>query len=107
MIDTTKSKLKYSEKCDLTTCLIPAHKNKVPAFRVTGNIYLNKPQKPKKQHACFTLIKYNYERLVLKKESPHTYRTELGPNHDETGSTFFHSLSLMKFMKSFLVLGPR
>lgn len=43
---------------------------------------------------------------INKTKLPHTYRTERGPNHDETGSIVFHSFSLTKFMKSFLVLGP-
>ena len=33
-------------------------------------------------------------------------RTELGPNHDELGSILSHSCSLIKFMKSVLVLEP-
>lgn len=43
---------------------------------------------------------------INKRKTPHTYKTEPGPTHDETGSILFHSFSLIKFMKSFLVLGP-
>lgn len=46
----------------------------------------------------------NFERK--KRKTLYTYKIEPGPNHDETGSILFHSLSLIKFMKSFLVLGP-
>lgn len=43
---------------------------------------------------------------INKKKTPHTYKIEPGPNHEEMGSILFHSFSLIKFMKSFLVLGP-
>lgn len=42
----------------------------------------------------------------IKRKTLYTYKIEPGPNHDDTGSILFHSLSLIKFMKSFLVLGP-